>query len=140
MQLEALESFVYKLYKINLTKLMHLSHKRQEEALDLGETAEYHQRIEEDDRYCQISAEIDRIREKGDLKAKLRLFNLMSGGPEQLSDIHLEALRQCGAGSKREVFATAKRTLKSRDKERTDGSDRDFLKSCGIYGETSWIK
>lgn len=140
MQLEDLESIVYKMYTINLKKLMHLGKLRKEDGLDVGDSAEYHNRIKEDDRYCQISAEIDRIRSTGDIKAKIRLYELLSDFKDEISDSQLEEVRKSGKPgieNKRHVFARAKRRFYGRAYEK---EDKDFLESCGIKGETSWIE
>lgn len=140
MQLEDLESIVYRMYTMNLKKLMHLSRLRKEDGLDLGDSAEYHERIKEDDRYCQISAEIDRIRSTGDIKAKIRLYDLLSDYKDEISDSQLEEVRKSGkpgVENKRRVFTRAKRKFygHAHGKE-----DKDFLESCMIKGDTSWIE
>ena len=130
MQLDDLESFISKLYRINLTQLVRLSELREEEGgLSLANVSEYNVRIRDDDKYRKIKTELESIKEGGDTD---HLFYLLSERLDELSDDSVERIRRRGRVSGRKVSRLKKKMNESKDK--------DFLESCMIKGDTSWIK
>ena len=151
MQLEDIESFISKMYLLNLTQLVRLSELRGKEGgLSYSNVSEYNVRIRDDDRYRKIKIEIEVIKEDGNgaVEAKHNLYHLLADRVDELSDESVERIRRRGAGNMVEgrmsgpdAFAKANRTWNDRvtnivEKEK----DRDFLESCQIKGDTSWIR
>lgn len=155
MQLDDLESFISKLYKLNLTQLVRLSKIREEEGgLTYGaNVAEYNVRIRDDDRYRKIKTEINIINE-GEFphaqQARESLYYLLSERLDELSEESVERIRFRGAGRRKvqtplhlsriSRLEGKVETLIQSSKREADDDDKDFLESCQIKGDVSWIK
>ena len=135
------------MYRMNLIQLERLSDLRAKEGgLTYSDLAEYNVRIKDDDRYCRIKTEIGLIKEGGDSAstAKAQLYYLLSQRIDELSEEAVERIRR---NSKHLPSGKWWGSERSKAKEpftwdvfKRKDNDREFLKSCMIKGDTSWIE